>query len=347
MVPAQPGTTLSTGSRDRRQTGGCRCYFAGNIKGKNDTITDKCVALLSLGSSRQKDFAVHRSQFSRPAPGLEQFVRFYVQREAQIRNSVVVHPVPARAGPLIEFDFDDPVHVLEVEPGVKRESPVAAIVGPQTYRRIQMHLSGSLESFVIMFQPDGLHRLFSVRMHELTDRDYEADSVLGGFISQVRQRLGNARSFAERVLLVDELFLHLSRRSLRPDAISAVAHRILLAGGRADIPALADQVGLSLRQFERRFILQVGMRPKLFTRIARFEAALEAKARFATRSWTDVAHDFGYYDQMHMVHDFQELTGETPTELLTQLEAVFVEQIKTMRSSRRSAAVVGDSRLIL
>jgi hypothetical protein len=51
------------------------------------------------------------------------------------------------------------------------------------------------------------------------------------------------------------------------------------------------------------------MRPKLLARIARFEAALEDKARFATKSWTDVAHEFGYYDQMHLVHDFGEFTG--------------------------------------
>jgi AraC-like DNA-binding protein len=62
-----------------------------------------------------------------------------------------------------------------------------------------------------------------------------------------------------------------------------------------------------------RLMQQVGMRPKLFTRIARFEAALDGKARFVANSWTDVAHQFGYYDQMHMVHDFGGFTGETPT----------------------------------
>lgn len=290
---------------------------------------------------------MHHSQFSRPDPGLKQFVRFYVHREVRIRNSAIVHPVPARAGPLMELDFADPVRVLDIEPGVQRKSPAATVVGPQTFRRIQMYLSGTVESFVIMFQPDGLHRLFAIPMHELTDRDYEADSVLGGFISEVRSRLGNARSFAERVGLVNELLLHQSRQSSGPDAISAVTRSILIARGRVDIRALADQAGLGMRQFERRFIPQVGMRPKLFTRIVRFEAALEAKARFATRSWTDVAHEFGYFDQMHMVHDFEDLTGETPSKLLTQLEAVFGEQIKTLRSGLPSDIAGADPRLIL
>jgi len=89
------------------------------------------------------------------------------------------------------------------------------------------------------------------------------------------------------------------------------------------------------------------MRPKLLARIARFEAALESKARSVTRSWTEVAHEFGYYDQMHMVHDFGEFTGQTPTETLAHFEAVFREQITAMRSGMPSTTANGDSRLIL
>jgi AraC-like DNA-binding protein len=290
---------------------------------------------------------MHRSSFFRPAPGLEQFVRFYVQREVRIRGAAVVHPVPARAAPLIEFDFGDPINVLDYKQVRQRKSPTVVVVGPQTFRRVEMQLQGAFESFVIMFQPDGLHRLFSIPMHELTDQDFEAQSVLGSLISQVRQRLGNSKSFAERVRLVDKVLLRQSLQSYGFDGISAAANRIILAGGRLRIPALADRAGLSTRQFERRFMQQVGMRPKLFARIARFEAALETKARAAAKSWTDIAHEFGYYDQMHMVHDFGEFAGKTPTETLIQLETVFVEEIKTIRSGAPSEKATGASRLIL
>ena len=71
------------------------------------------------------------------------------------------------------------------------------------------------------------------------------------------------------------------------------------------------------------------------------------KARFVTKSWTETAHEFGYYYQMHMVHDFGEFTGGTPTEVLSQLEAVFVEPIRQMRLKAGETNNEHDSRLIL
>jgi AraC-like DNA-binding protein len=290
---------------------------------------------------------MRRIRFHRPKPGLEQFVRFYVQREVQIRGPAIVHPVPARAAPVIEFDFGDRINVLDYKQLAHRKSPTVVVVGPQTYRRVEMQLLGALESFVIMFQPDGLHRLFSIPMHELTDKDYEGHSVLGAFISRLQTRLAGCTSLEERARCVDGFLLRRAIDSRSYDAISAAANRIVVAGGRVKVAALADRTGLSTRQFERRFIQQVGMRPKLFARIARFEAVLDTKARSATKSWTDVAHEFGYYDQMHMIHDFGEFTDKTPTEILIQLETVFVEQIKTIRSGALSVKATGGPRLIL
>lgn len=88
------------------------------------------------------------------------------------------------------------------------------------------------------------------------------------------------------------------------------------------------------------------MRPKLFARIARFEAALEHKARFSTRSWTDVALNFGYFDQMHMVHDFAEFTGATPSDTLQQLENVYVEQVRSLRAGPGTQPEAGPVRLV-
>src|ERR1700759_1089489 len=106
---------------------------------------------------------------------------------------------------------------------------------------------------------------------------------------------------------------------------------ILARSGRVRMPELLAYSGIGNRQFERTFSERFGMRPKLYARIVRFQGALNCKARSSTKSWTDVAHEFGYHDQMHMIHDFEEFTGETPTVTLRLVEVLFRQQIEAIR----------------
>ena len=287
------------------------------------------------------------TQFRVPLSGLKPFVRFYTEREVQITGAVIIHPAPARTCPMLGFYFRDSMTVKDNGQQLLRTSPKTVLVGLQTYRRIEMHLTGHLQSFYIMFRPEGFHRLFSPPMDRMTDEDYDARSVLGPFISHVEDRLSECNSFSERVCLVEHALVNRVLQAPALDGVYFAANRILETGGQASIPALAHQSGLSLRQFERRFRKQIGMRPKLFTRIARFESALERKARLPTASWTDIALDFGYYDQMHMVHDFAEFTGKAPSESLAQVERLFVEPLRDAGRDRTRALAENNSQLVL
>jgi AraC-like DNA-binding protein len=290
---------------------------------------------------------MHAIRLIRPAPPLRAFVRFYAQRNVRPDDGIVVHPITARATPLLEFILGDRIQVFSQSPPRKQTSPRAVVVGTQTIYKGYLQLRGAVDCFIIMFQPTGLHRLFSIPMHELTDHSYEAHSVLGAFVSKLEERLAESETLGERVRIADEVLLQRSFHARSFEQIAAVAGQILLGGGNERVAALATEAGLSVRQFERRFMQQVGMRPSLYARIARFEAALDSKVRSSTMSWTNVAHEFGYYDQMHMVHDFKDFTGRTPNDTLRQMEMLFRGQLETERSNGLSANASGDSRLIL
>jgi AraC-like DNA-binding protein len=290
---------------------------------------------------------MHVTRFLSPGPGLEQYVRFYVQREARLYGTTVVHPVPARAAPVLEFMFGDPCAVRRTGRSGIEVSPRVVVVGLQTHRRVQLLIRGTVEEFAIFFQPSALHRLFSLPMDEMTNRDFEARAVFGPWITQLEQRLSDCGSFSERARIADESLLRRSLAAGCADSVSAAASGVLFNSGQVRISGLARSAGLSMRQFERRFVQQVGLPPKLYARIARFEAALESKAKSIARSWTAVAHDFGYHDQMHMIHDFAELSGDTPTSLLAQLKTVHEAHVEAARSSRTPAATTALPRLIL
>jgi AraC-like DNA-binding protein len=96
------------------------------------------------------------------------------------------------------------------------------------------------------------------------------------------------------------------------DPVAFAANRLFASNGIHRVSAMATDSGLSPRQFERRFLTQVGVPPKLYARIIRFNAALDHKLRLPSRAWTHIANDHDFYDQMHLVHDCRAFTGESP-----------------------------------
>jgi AraC-like DNA-binding protein len=117
------------------------------------------------------------------------------------------------------------------------------------------------------------------------------------------------------------LLAQVARRN-KPDAVAAMAKRFLQEPGALRIDEAAASADLSIRQFDRKFREQVGITPKLYGRIVRFQAALAAKLSGDECTWTAIAHEFGYYDQMHMVRDFHEFSGESPAQYLARLRAM-------------------------
>jgi AraC-like DNA-binding protein len=291
--------------------------------------------------------AMHLIRLARPAPGLAHYVRFYACQEARLQDASLIQPIPARATPVIEFQFGDPCEVHWCDRLLVERSPRAVVVGLQTYRRVRLQMTGTVESFAIFFQPAGLHSMFSGRMDELTNTDQEARAVLGAWVHELEQRLSDSRSFEERVWIANTFFLRRCSTLPYPDGITRAAMSILHLRGCVRVPALAQRAGMSTRQFERGFTRQIGIRPKLYARIARFESALESKALSTAESWTDVANRLGYFDQMHMIKEFKEFSGEIPTTLLNQLETNFDAHLNKVRSGRIAPSPPGAPYLIL
>lgn len=290
---------------------------------------------------------MHVIRLACAAPGLAHYVRFYAHQKARLGNNSLIQPIPARATPLIEFQFGDPNEVHWCDRPLVERPPRVVIVGLQTYRRVRLRMTGTVESFAIFFQPAGMHSLFSLPMHELTNADYDARAVLGPWVDELEQQLSESRSFEGRVQIADTFFLRRCSTLPSPDAIATAAMTVLYRQGSVQVPHLARRAGMSARQFERRFTREIGLPPKIYARICRFESALESKALATADSWTNVAHRLGYFDQTHMVKDFKEFSGEVPTSLLARLEMNLDAHLDGIRSGQIAPAPPGAPQLIL
>lgn len=266
-----------------------------------------------------------------PAACLRRYVQFYTQHEFNLRDPLFVRPVPARASPMLEFMFGDRIKILRDGAAGEEVSPRTVVVGMLTRPHGRLRLQGSFQGFVIMFQATGLQELFPVPMSDLADHDYDSRSVLGRPIADLEERLGECASFQERVTVADAFLAGRIPSTIKPDRASFATRLIASSEGCIRIPELASSVGISQRQLEREFAARFGMTPKLYARLVRFQTALDRKARSNTKSWTDVAHELGYHDQMHLIHDFEEFAAGTPTETLRILETLFREQIRLIQ----------------
>jgi len=257
-----------------------------------------------------------------PVAALRNYVRCFQQREAYVGESTIIFPIAARPEQFLEFYLKQRYLVHSCETSMRDLAPAAVVVGPCTYRRVELVLHGRFDVFTIHFQPAGFHQLFRVPMPKLTDRAYEARSVVGPAISEIEERLAEATNFDERINIATGFLLQHAIGRTAPNAVAIAANRFLDDCGGFRIREAALGAGLSVRQFERRFCEQVGLTPKRYAEIVRFQAAFCAKLAEPKRAWTDIAHEIGYYDQMHMVHDFQRFSGESPSNYFARFKAM-------------------------
>jgi AraC-like DNA-binding protein len=261
---------------------------------------------------------VHTLKIAPPRPELRPFVRAYAQRNTGARDPIVVEPVPAQLEQILVFELGNPYEIRWPTRPVQKFD-CAGVAGGQTQFAAHMHLPAGVGSFGIFFHPTGFSHLFAVPAYSLTDCVHDAVPVLGRFVRSLWNRLGEAASFEDRVRIVEQFLLHRASRASNQEAIEALASCLFHKHGAVRIADLARLGPLGLRQFERRFSQEMGVTPKVFARIARFQAALDAKVAHPQRTWLDIAHWFGYYDQMHMIHDFEQLGKNTPTQLIAEL----------------------------
>ncbi len=236
-----------------------------------------------------------------------------------IAGSTLFWPIPARSICGIEFTFGEPYRIHHADGSLTEVTYPSTLIGTKTRQRIRLELRGRVETFSILFQPTGLQRLFCLPGREIVDQHYEADAVLGPGWARLRSQLGEAGSFAKRVQIADAFFSAAVPDVKAEPRLDGVLQDMISKQGCVRIKTLAHDAGVSLRQLERRFVTDLGIGPKHYARILRFEGAILQKAA-SGRDWTTVAHELGYHDQMHMIHDFQALSGERPTSLAPHLE---------------------------
>ncbi len=167
----------------------------------------------------------------------------------------------------------------------------------------------------VHFKPGGAFAFLGMPASELHDQHVSLDTLWGRFARSLRDRLLEARSASVRLEILESTLLARLRRvhALHP-AVGFALHEFRGGPQMRTIAEVTGQIGLSSRRFIELFKEQVGMTPKLYCRVRRFQQVVKSIAGGQDLDWAQVALDGGYFDQAHFNHDFRAFSGLCPTE---------------------------------
>ncbi len=163
----------------------------------------------------------------------------------------------------------------------------------------------------IQFKPGGAFPFLKIPAGEFEGTNAALSDVWGSRATELRERLLTATSVDDRFRMVDQALLAMMKPPRDPHP--AVAYALREIGHTHRIDELTSQISLSPKRFTDVFRNEVGLTPKLFCRLRRFQQALRRLNEGRRVEWADFALSNGYYDQPHFIRDFQAFSGLNPS----------------------------------
>jgi AraC-like DNA-binding protein len=218
---------------------------------------------------------------------------------------------------LVNLDADEFRTYDGPDRGRVRRVRGAVLVGPRE-RHTVIDTEEQRWLLMVHFRFGGASPFFAAPPWETSNQLVELEDLWGDDGAVLRERLLEAGTTEQKLQTVESALLEHAVRPLQPDP--AVAFAVAAFERGASVSEVTSRLGLLPKSFARRFRERVGLLPKRFSRVRRLQRVLEAIERTQTLDWVEIAVDHGYFDQAHLIHDFRELVGMTPSAYVQAVE---------------------------
>ena len=212
-----------------------------------------------------------------------------------------------------------------------RLQPKNFLVGQMT-GPIMISPSGPVELIGIRFHPGGTLPFLRMPLDEITDQVVDLGSLSAALERDLLRVASESPSLVEKVTAIENFLTSYVTNGKHESWLTRIAARIVDSRGLIGVDELANDAGISSRQLERRFLREVGIGPKLMGRIIRFQQVFRAVEQ-SNNAWAEIAIDCGYYDQAHLIRDFNQFAQQTPAVLFSSQSALTESFTRKSRKS--------------
>ena len=250
-----------------------------------------------------------------PKSPLDQFVDYLIYTEGYNPEHSIDRFLPDGNTEII-IDFDDtPKYIYDNQ--TLREIQACHHVWASGVRTKFISIPSGKHSamLIISFKKGMASPFFPLPMNEMADRVLDADLLWGDDFAFLRERLMESGEIGPRFETVENFLLSnfQSRLVINPCIEYALAE-IIRQPDQINLARMNQTIGYSQKHFIGMFKRQVGIAPKAYLRIIRFQKAISEIEECKEVNWTIISQDCGFYDQAHFINDFKFFSGFTPNE---------------------------------
>jgi AraC-like DNA-binding protein len=254
----------------------------------------------------------------RPCPALENFVKGYIIVNVSC-DEPTVRVQPAYAQEYLIFYPGNP-QKYSLDGKRYTQLPQELLIGGFT--QPVFLLQAKLQTMVLVNLFSGtLHRLVYLPMQEIANQPTDGINGFGSEIRKINEQLSDCKVPEQMVCLIENFLMKQLKKIKDALPIDHVFKLLAKSPNHYSIDQLASIACVSLRQFERQFLTRIGTTPTMYIRQARFGKAYRLKRVQPELSWTSIAYECGYFDQMHLIRDFKLFTSATPNSFRSFLPA--------------------------
>jgi AraC-like DNA-binding protein len=250
-----------------------------------------------------------------PAPPLDKFIEYLWLFVSPPRAFVKERMMPSGSATLVINLLEDEVRNYTGDDlQIVHRLPGSALTAAQS-RSFVIDTIEQIDVMGVEFHPGGAWPFFGAAADELANQHVALKDLWGGSAESLRAQLLAAPTPREKFWILERALTRLAARPIQIDECVAHAVRALSQSPQVQtIAALGQRMSISARKFSRLFTQQVGLKPKTFARVQRFNRVLAQIGLGREIDWASVVAQCGYYDQAHFIHDFRAFSGFIPTE---------------------------------
>jgi AraC-like DNA-binding protein len=255
-----------------------------------------------------------------PPEELKNHIRyFFIMETDDVRDLTYSFRTVADGGPGLLFQPEDRGSYYQSD----KQLPILFLYGQST-THVETSLKGKFSTVGVVFYPHVLKTIFGLDANDLTDTCMDLDHQARKQGFHLVEMLSESRSNPEKIEILSSYLLYLlNRNSNQADGRMEYAlSQILQSKGNITLKELNDQLHMSERTVERRFKQYVGISPKLFARICRFQASLIQIRNNQFTKLSDIAYENEYADQSHLIRAFKEFAGMSPNKYQKQAMSI-------------------------